>query len=661
MVGNLRQDASASAGGGTAVMPPGTDGSGILAEFAPPANLAQDVSQAERRGSEAINAQPGTITAPKRFVVVLGVLTCLALLVSNVFLREGFSGDEGFYGVTALNMLRSPAYSLRPSFRPDGNFMADKDGFAHPPFNSYLYALALWASNSGLSTNSRPAALLLAGPEIIHALSFGLLLFFVFRLMAPFDTKAATFTVLLLVASPAVRSYYSQLEAEPLMTTAGIASLYFILHSGRGATLLRYVFIGGLCLGLAFALKLWLCGPLGLASAAALLLRLGRPILRRQALIAVSVFAVGFVLPMAIHLGAIAVFYPADLTFWWRNIYFGVFTHAGISGSKIAGAGVSSDWVHPVWYYIPALYRDHFFLLPTFLLGAASFLREIKARRAQPDDPDPREIRPRATHLVWILLIGLSGLLPLSLISVKEPLYVLSCSIFLYCLAGLCLAALARRISLPERLRPSGLFQHAGLIPMFGVLVIIPLLYALHIQQGKITAAFVLAHSLVIALFLMLFWIMKGAVFERGTQVACVGTVIGAFAFGFLTARPQDKVITRIIGPRIASNSPAQLSFIASNYKSFQYSTFRSGCYWHELDLQQAPEALLASSGFAAVRAFILDSDDLQNPAIAPWLHWLESHAKEKTGELDSTLGKKSGLRVFVRQHRDQLQGQAGR
>src|SRR5688572_22685717 len=76
------------------------------------------------------------------FLLVLGASVCMLLL--NVIWRETYEGDEGFYGVTAQNMLQSPAYLLRPSSFPGGDFAAGKDAFAHPPYNSYLYALALW-------------------------------------------------------------------------------------------------------------------------------------------------------------------------------------------------------------------------------------------------------------------------------------------------------------------------------------------------------------------------------------------------------------------------------------------------------------------------------------------------------------------------------------
>src|SRR5690242_17538055 len=151
-------------------------------------------------------------------VLIFAAVAVLLLLLLNVFRREYYSGDEGFYGVTAQNMLRSPTYLLRPSYFPEGDFLQEKDAFAHPPFNSYFYALSLWLCRGSL-----------LGPELINALSFALLLYFSFRVVEIFDPLAARFAVVLLAVSPAIALYYSQLEAEPLMTTSGIIALYCAL------------------------------------------------------------------------------------------------------------------------------------------------------------------------------------------------------------------------------------------------------------------------------------------------------------------------------------------------------------------------------------------------------------------------------------------------
>jgi len=560
-----------------------------------------------------------------RKVLLLAACAGLALLILNVFHRESYSGDEGFYGVTALNMLRSPDYILRPSYYPAGNFLAEKEAFAHPPFNSYFYALSLWVARGSM-----------VGPEVVNLLAFALLLYFAYRVAATFDGAAARYTILLLAVSPAILTSYSQLEAEPLMVTFGIMALFCSLRAGIAGGGKRWLFLSGLCVGFAFALKLWLCGPLGLAVLAALVMRARQwEGGLRPRVLALLIFGVGVLVPPGTHLLAIALSHPEDLAFWLKNIYFGVFASAGISGSKLAGAGVYSDWVHPFWYYGPALYRDHFFLLPIILLGLRPALREAG-------------IRP----LLWIIAAGLFGLVPLSLIKVKEPLYVLSCAIFIYFLAGVCLSALARRIAAREKLDSWSLKIGGAMI--LGLLFVIPLAYARGIQAGKITGAFVLAHSITFAAFLVvLLWSQRKAspaLFERSVYGLCALALVVTFGFGLANRPPRDKTISQIIQPFLQGNPPDAMSLIASNFKSYQFYSYHQGCYWHELPAQEGPETVMAEPRFATVRAFILDSDDLQKPAVAPWLGWLATHATEKTAELDAKLGRATGVRLFLRE-----------
>src|SRR5262245_1350915 len=101
-----------------------------------------------------LTLRPRTVTAnsartveTRRIVFEIAAAAILFMVLRNIYLRVSYIGDEGFYGITALNMLHSPDYLLRPSYYPLGDFVVEENAFAHPPFNSYLYALALWISN----------------------------------------------------------------------------------------------------------------------------------------------------------------------------------------------------------------------------------------------------------------------------------------------------------------------------------------------------------------------------------------------------------------------------------------------------------------------------------------------------------------------------------
>jgi 4-amino-4-deoxy-L-arabinose transferase-like glycosyltransferase len=600
---------------------------GIAKEHLVPATPSSTPFVADQR-PEAIGLSKPRQSLNTRGVALLAITATVFMLLLNVFCRVTYEGDEGFYGVTSLNMLGSASYLLRPSYNPAGDFFADKGAFAHPPLNSYLYALLLWMSNRSL-----------AALELFNALSFALLLCMAYRVLKWFDVEAGRFAVLLLVGSPAILAAYSQLEAEPLMTLVGLIALHCALRTGSGPGQSKWLFFCGLCMGMAFAFKLWLCGPLALAVTVALVIRARQlRASRREILPALFLLAVGAILPSALHLLAIACFYPEDLGYWMNQIYFGIFTKAGISGSKFDAATAPRDWIHPIWYYGPALYRDHFFLAPVILLGAGSLLREQRLKG----------------KMLWILLAAIAGLLPLSLMRVKEPQYVLACAVFLYLLSGACLAALVRRISSGGDVdRFSTRLGTAGVGALF-LLVLIA--YALGIRPDKISGTFVIGHSIVFAVSLVLFWwSCRRRSFRLDWSIfgACALALLIGFSYQWLTRGPRDRIIAGIIRPYVQGHAPTTMSMIASNFKSYQFHTFRRGCYWEDVPMENAPEAALSTPRLAQVRAFIIDAEDLGKfpTALAPWLRWLEANTVEKTAELDRQLGSPSGFRVFVRQN----------
>lgn len=558
-----------------------------------------------------------------RIVFTIAVAAVLFMVLLNVFRRVSYIGDEGFYGITALNILQSSDYLLRPSYYPLGDFIAEQDAFAHPPLNSYLYALALWISNGSF-----------VGLEILNALSFALFLFFAYRLLSLFDLQAARFAVALFAASPAILHAWSEVEAEPLMSTAGVMALYYGARFGLQAGQRTLPFLCGLCLGLAFALKLWLFGPYALAVSVLLLSRawqaggtLG------QKLCPLLLVGLGAIIPAGLHLLSVAWFYPEDLQFWLRKVYFGFFIREGISGGKFTGDVIDPRWVHPVWYYAGVFYRDHFFLVPIILLGISSLLRDARINR----------------EFLWMIIAGAIGLIPFSFMKIKEPMYVLSCTVFIYFLAAACLAALVRRLSTATADKPSGKIGTAIVVTL---LLLFPLAYAWGIKPREITPALVLAHSAVLTLTLLIFWWSRrteGRLLAWTIYGACAGAVVIGFVYDGITRRPRDETIARMIRPYIEGNSTAALSLVATEFKSYQFYTFRRGCYWDELPLHQSPATVFASPELSHARAFAIEPEDLVKPEMAPWIAWLEKHATEKTAELNTALGKDAGLRLFIR------------
>ncbi len=571
----------------------------------------------------SVTADSAKKVEASRIVLTIAVAAVLFMVLLNVFRRVSYIGDEGFYGITALNMLQSPDYLLRPSYYPLGDFIVEKDAFAHPPFNSYLYALALWISNGSF-----------VGLEILNALSFALFLFFAYRLLALFDRHAARFAVVLFAASPAILHAWSEVEAEPLMSAAGVMALYYGARSGVQTGQRPLLFLCGLCLGLAFALKLWLFGPYALAVSVLLVSRTWRAGgTFGQKLRPFFLVALGAIIPAGFHLLAVACFHPEDLQFWLRKVYFGFFIREGISGGKFSGDVIDPRWVHPIWYYAGVFYRDHFFLVPIVLLGISSLLRDARLNR----------------EFLWMIIAGGVGFIPFSFMKIKEPMYVLSSTIFIYFLAAGCLSALVRRLSDATAPRPAGKFGTAMVLTL---LLLFPLAYVWGIKPREITPALVFAHSVVLILTLLIFWWSRrteGRPLEWTVYATCAAAVVIGFFHDGITRRPRDETISRMIRPYIEGNSTEALSLVATEFKSYQFYTFRRGCYWDELPLHQAPATVFGSPELSHTRAFVIEPEDLVKPAMAPWIAWLEKHTSEKTAELNTALGKDAGLRLFVR------------
>jgi len=275
-----------------------------------------------------------------------------------------------------------------------------------------------------------------------------------------------------------------------------------------------------------------------------------------------------------------------------------------------------------------SFYRDHFFLAPIFLFGLGSVLSD----------------RTRKRELLWVLLAGAAGLIPLSLVKVKEFLYVLSCVVFLYLLAGVFLAALIQRLAATGELDP--LSRRLGVGVTLGLLALFPVAWMLHVQPDKITGAFVIVHTIILVLMLALFWWARrkpAFPLERLFYAACALFLIGVFGGHLFTRKERDKITSGLIEPYVRNNSPQALSFVASNFRSYQFLTFRKGCYWSELPSTETPETIMARPEFASVRAFIIDSQEEKEPATANWLHWLETHGLEQSASVDARLGKASG------------------
>ncbi|WP_434300361.1 phospholipid carrier-dependent glycosyltransferase [Corallococcus exiguus] len=559
-----------------------------------------------------------------RFVVRVVVIASLALAFARgVVFKRIETGDEGVNGTMALNMCRSLALVVRPSYIPGGSedwVGFDLPGIGNTPFHSVLLALG------GCPLGGRPEAM-----GLVSFAALAATLCFTYRLVALWERRAALLTTLLLALSPAVLWQFRLMEAEPVLVAWGMAGTYWI---ARGELTGRnwHSLLGGACLGLGFLTKLWLVTPFVLASLGLLaIVRLQR---RQLALVPVACITVGFLATASLHLALVALRSPTDVALWLTQVYFAPFLGQSIGGSKLAGAGVPTEWSHPSWYYPAILYREHFFLCP-LLLAALPALK----RRA-----------PTAAGLFGAIGFGLASLVPLSLPAIKESLYILGVLPFLYGLAGLGASALfaregtlnPRRAPARRALRVAGYFSAAAVL-------LIGAAHARGLKRDDITPVYVGAHALGVGGAWLLAY--AAARIERARATALIGGLSALSLAGFgayeLTApQPPYKEIAEILRPYLEPLPPGHESFISPRYKVLQLYLFRNGRYWQSFYTELRPETLVASIASGEYCAFVFGPEEREDPRLVQMERDIALQALDLSAELPE--GARGGFRVFV-------------
>jgi 4-amino-4-deoxy-L-arabinose transferase-like glycosyltransferase len=503
----------------------------------------------------------------------------------------------------ALNMTRDSSYILRPSPVPEGDFVVSQPAMAHPPLNSFLMAISYMV-----------LGMRLAAFDLVPFLSFLFVLTWVYLLVALWNKEAAAITILLLVVSPAILKSFRYLEAEPIMAAFGMASVYFAALCARRQRPV-WAAVAGSFLGLAFITKLWLVFPYGLAAAGALCFLYGWRSLWKP----LALFAVGFLLFASLHLLAIAILSPEDLSYWVLQIYLAPFTGAGIAGSKLsaAGAHIPSNWVHPWWYYFLIAYRDHFFLFPLIAIGC----RYVK--------------RDDWSMLSWIAP-GIASLLLLSTFAIKETLYALPVWLFTYSLAGICTASWLRAAQEKALLRSWDII--ALLIGMAMAILAVGTAYAKGIAPESITGQYVYLHTVVMLLLMCCILRSTGAqaIFFIGIAAVFVAVVVG----DLITRQPAGYRLQEVVAPYVRGASPGQPAFIAPNYKALQLYLFQRGMYWKDAPTDLPPAQFVQTEAAEGVRVYVVGPQEQQ--LYKPIVEYLERHFKEVT------VKENDDLRVFV-------------
>lgn len=505
------------------------------------------------------------------FIVIQAIIGSSFYWLDSTYFRKEFTGDEGFYGTEAKNIVRSSEYLIRPSSVPLGNFESSKGAIAHPPLFSAWLSLG-----ARLPINS------LIGMQLITFSLFAFLLFGSDRLLKEASSKWAFSAILLLLLSPSIVKIFTYLEADLLLSVLGIASLATLTHA-RKTKKCFWAALGGVFLGLGFVTKLWLVLPFCLATIPLLFWPTHLKLL--------LAFASGTLISAGSHLALIAFFSSNDLSFWWDKVYFALFLGDGISGGKWEGNLPShlKNWTHPVWYYGAIFYRDHFYIIPLLILTGENAWNQ-------------------SGHIKWTLLFGSLALIPLSIFSVKEPLYILPCTIFIYLFAGKCLSCLL------ENGKISIFSKWLTTLFLFATNLYLAYCFWDNIKPDDLTIPFLLAHGIVSLLFLSYIW---ACISIKKSLIAACLIFMGTASFQLSNRTEFDSELAQAMSPYLVDQKPSTVSFVAPNYKSLQLYLFKRGIYWHDLPKDND------------IKLFVVGSKEKSSPIIEN-LEQLDSPSKTR-------------------------------
>ncbi len=354
---------------------------------------------------------PDAPVIPSTLLTICATVLSLALCAAGTLWKHTTTPDELVNSTMAANIRSGLEGLIHPTVSP---------GFAEN--------WALEALPSLGNTPMYPALLSLFAPNghayLLTTLTWALTLLGVWLALSAASNGSAGAAVLLLASTPFVARPFTLLEFEPLVTCLGILGFAFVVRASMGSHGRALGLLGGLCLGLGFATKMWLVLPAWLASLAFLTARAygkgdakPRPRSPWQTVIAAAVLGAGS------HLIFVGVTAPADVSLWIERVYLAIFSGAGVTGEKLS-ASMPPDT--SVWSYARWLLRDVGALLAPIVLGFPALTRRL-------------DNLGRA----WLAasLAALGALVPLSVPVYKEPLYMLPAVPFVYVLAGLCLMA----------------------------------------------------------------------------------------------------------------------------------------------------------------------------------------------------------------------------
>jgi hypothetical protein len=409
----------------------------------------------------------------------------LIVFYSNFIADRSLVHDESIILQMSKNMSLSNKSILRPSYEVgDRNF--DKWGnnkisttvmstILMPPVYPWIISKLSQLINISLITSSK----------IIQFIFWIGTLFFIYGILKD-SHNVAILSVSMCALSPELCIEMMQTEHEGMLTFFGTGACYFIkkLHVNNSYI---YSFISGAFLGVSFLAKLWLSGIFVISIGLYLIyIFIYHPAKRWFLFKSFILLLLGFFIFSCAHLIYIYINDPTQITYWVKNIYLGLFQS---KEQLLISEGGNRN--HPFWYYFATIYRHHYWILPIILFGLPSIIKKIISNK------EKKLIKDESIVLIFG---GIAAIVPLSLITAKEPLYILPIIFFIYSIAGYFALVILEEMILQSI---SYKYMVLNLVICLFLGLIIFLCYFFGIKSDDITEYYTFLHSTYYILFII--------------------------------------------------------------------------------------------------------------------------------------------------------------
>jgi 4-amino-4-deoxy-L-arabinose transferase-like glycosyltransferase len=508
--------------------------------------------------------------------------------------------DEGRFGLSGANILRDYHQLAKVSEGPLGNAGT----------KPYFYPLTLAVSIALLGPTEvavrcvNGIALLLSAVLLYHAAALLLR-----------DQTAAFLSFVFFLLNPGTITYARAAMPEPLTVCCGCAALCATARwMARRAP--GWAALSGIMLGLGFVTKIWLVLPFVLACGSLYLVVLSREKGRMTSL-SIAAWLASLAIVSASHILLVLALSPADIPHW-VNLYSGI-----TLGSRFAGAGYDPEmWYRPWWFYAAAAFKGTFFAFPLVILGCLEVLRR----------------RDTGVTILFVALIA-----PLALFSVmriKQASYIYPVFPGLMMLIALgCLRFLRR---------PGGGEMALACLGSIGAALFF-------FGRGVFGARELMAIASIYIIFLTAAFATAGQrrLFRAGFIVVSIGAMLLAGVVAAKTTldhRTGFREIASFFQSKLADVGTREVTFIAPEFPSMEFYTFRRGEYWQSYYFHQSDDIFLRDLKSRAQTFYIVDpSGTLYGGKVsAERLAALTMYAKDLTREIERHSGRKLPVQVFV-------------